>query len=108
MIVHSEEALMAIGFIFLFHFFHTHLRPESFPLDTVIFTGSMPLERLKEERPEEYELLVKKGELERLIVPAPSNSLLRASRIFGFVALTVGLCLIWAILITVILHMLAL
>jgi len=52
--------------------------------------------------------LVKKGELERLIVPAPSNSLLRASRIFGFVALTVGLCLIWAILITVILHMLAL
>ncbi|MCX7055116.1 MAG: hypothetical protein NTU56_13090, partial [Proteobacteria bacterium] len=44
-IIHSDEALLATGFIFLFHFFHTHLRPESFPMDPVIFTGSMPLHR---------------------------------------------------------------
>ncbi|MEJ2604923.1 MAG: hypothetical protein P8172_16875, partial [Gammaproteobacteria bacterium] len=31
LVVHSDEALLATGFIFLFHFFHTHLRPESFP-----------------------------------------------------------------------------
>ncbi len=43
-IMHSDEALLATGFIFLFHFFHTHLRPESFPMDPVIFTGRMPLE----------------------------------------------------------------
>ena len=46
-IIHSDEALLATGFIFLFHFFHTHLRPEAFPMDPVIFTGSMPLERFK-------------------------------------------------------------
>jgi hypothetical protein len=34
MVIHGEEALLAVGFIFTFHFFHTHLRPESFPLDT--------------------------------------------------------------------------
>ena len=43
-VIHSDEALLATGFIFLFHFFHTHLRPEAFPLDPVIFVGCMPLD----------------------------------------------------------------
>ena len=65
-IVHSDEALLATGFIFLFHFFHTHLRPEAFPMDPVIFTGRMPLERFKDERPLEYERLVAAGQAGRL------------------------------------------
>ena len=36
---HSEEALLAAGFIFTIHFFNSHLRPEKFPMDLVIFTG---------------------------------------------------------------------
>ena len=63
-VIHSDEALLATGFIFLFHFFHTHLRPEAFPMDTVVFTGRMPLEAFKEERPLEYERLVAQGKLE--------------------------------------------
>ena len=31
MIVHGEEALLAVGFIFTIHFFNGHLRPEKFP-----------------------------------------------------------------------------
>jgi cytochrome b subunit of formate dehydrogenase len=42
-IIHSDEALLAVGFIFTIHFFNTHLRPEAFPMDTVIFTGHVPL-----------------------------------------------------------------
>ncbi|MDY6820320.1 MAG: cytochrome c3 family protein [Deferribacterota bacterium] len=99
-IVHGEEALLAIGFIFMFHFFHTHLRPESFPLDTVVFLGKQPLERLKDERPEEYEELVKTGKLDELIVEPPSEDLIRLSKIFGFIFLGIGLALIIAILIT--------
>ena len=38
-LVHGEEALLAVGFIFTIHFFNGHLRPEKFPMDTVIFTG---------------------------------------------------------------------
>ena len=36
-IIHSDEALLAVGFIFTVHFFNTHFRPEAFPMDTVIF-----------------------------------------------------------------------
>ena len=32
-IIHSDEALLATGFIFTVHFFNTHLRPEKFPMD---------------------------------------------------------------------------
>ena len=40
LVIHSNEALLAMGVIFIFvHFFSAHLRPESFPIDKVIFTG---------------------------------------------------------------------
>jgi cytochrome b subunit of formate dehydrogenase len=92
-IIHAEEALLATGFIFLFHFFHTHLRPESFPLDPVIFLGKMPLERFKEERPLEYRQLVETGRLESLLEDPPTEGQVRRAYIFGFTALTIGLVL---------------
>ncbi len=39
LLVHGEEGLLAVGFIFTIHFFNSHLRPEKFPMDPVIFTG---------------------------------------------------------------------
>jgi len=98
-VVHSDEALLATGFIFIFHFFHTHLRPESFPLDTVIFTGRMPLHRFQEERPAEYARLVEHGQLESLLDEAPSERELRLARGFGFTAVAIGLLLALGILI---------
>ncbi|MDD5675215.1 MAG: cytochrome c3 family protein, partial [Chitinivibrionales bacterium] len=44
MVIHSDEALLAVGFIFTIHFFNTHFRPEKFPMDTVIFSGKVPLD----------------------------------------------------------------
>jgi cytochrome b subunit of formate dehydrogenase len=92
-IIHSDEALLATGFIFLFHFFHTHLRPESFPMDPVIFTGSMPLHRFKEERPLEYQRMVDEGTLEQHFVPPPSQAQIRVAHVFGFAAVAVGVWL---------------
>jgi cytochrome b subunit of formate dehydrogenase len=92
-IIHSDEALLATGFIFLFHFFHTHLRPESFPMDPVIFTGSMPLHRFKEERPLEYERMVKEGTLEQHFVPPPSEAQIQVAHVFGFAAVAAGVWL---------------
>jgi len=97
-VVHSDEALLAVGFIFIFHFFHTHLRPYSFPMDPVIFTGSMPLDRLREERPTEYRRLVRRGLLERALRAPPSRSLRRFAGIFGATATAIGLALIALIL----------
>jgi len=39
-IIHSDEALLATGFIFTVHFFNTHFRPEKFPMDIVVFTDA--------------------------------------------------------------------
>jgi cytochrome b subunit of formate dehydrogenase len=101
-IIHSDEALLAVGFIFTVHFFNTHFRPEKFPIDTVIFTGTVPLEEFKQDRPREYRDLVERGELEQRLIPAPAIREVRAWRVFGFVALAIGILLIVLILYTAI------
>ena len=94
LLVHGEEALLAVVFIFTIHFFNGHLRPEKFPMDTVIFTGVLPLEELKHERPAEYERLVAEGGVERLASPAPTADRVRKSRIVGTIAVSLGLLLV--------------
>lgn len=97
-IIHSDEALLAVGFIFTVHFFNTHFRPEKFPMDTVIFTGGIPLEEFKQDRPREYEELVASGELEKRLEPAPDPRDVRNWKIFGTVAVSLGIMLILLIL----------
>jgi cytochrome b subunit of formate dehydrogenase len=101
-IIHSDEALLAVGFIFTVHFFNTHFRPEKFPMDTVIFTGTLPLEEFRKDRPREYAELVKRGGLEQRMEPAPDPRSVRAWKIFGTVALTLGTVLILLIILTAI------
>ena len=93
-VVHSEEALLATGFIFIFHFFHNHLRPEKFPIDVSILTGRVPLDRFKEERPLQYEQLVHEGRLEQAIVPPPSRFITTISVLFGMAVVITGVVLI--------------
>jgi hypothetical protein len=57
----------------------------------VIFTGAMPLERFKEERPLEYERMVANGTLEKNLVPAPEGANLTSAYVFGTIAVVVGL-----------------
>jgi len=93
-IVHSDEALLATAFIFTVHFFNTHFRPDRFPMDTVIFTGRMTVDELKADRPREYQELIEAGELEKhLTFPLPP-AVLKAIRVFGAIALVIGLLLI--------------
>ncbi|MCF8262252.1 MAG: cytochrome b/b6 domain-containing protein [Melioribacteraceae bacterium] len=101
-IIHSDEALLATGFIFTVHFFNTHFRPDKFPMDPVIFTGCVPLEEFKEDRPREYERLINTGTLEERIVNPPSSALLKVAKIFGFTAFTIGLMIIVLIIYTMI------
>jgi predicted CXXCH cytochrome family protein len=96
--IHSDEALLAVCFIFSVHFFNTHFRPEKFPIDTVIFTGGMPLEEFKKDRPREYQELVEKGELEKYLMTTPVPLAVKMWRRIGFTALGIGLGLIALIL----------
>jgi cytochrome b subunit of formate dehydrogenase len=97
-IIHSDEALLAVGFIFTVHFFNTHLRPEKFPMDTVIFTGRMTLEEFKFDKPAEYDALVKNGKLEEFLVDPYPPIVIRTVRLFGYSALVLGLAIVlWII-----------
>lgn len=97
-IIHSDEALLATGFIFTVHFFNTHLRPEKFPMDIVIFTGSMPLEEFKRDKPAEYEELLKSGKLEDYLVEKTPDAVIKIIRIFAWSALLIGFSIIiWII-----------
>ncbi|MFO7605880.1 MAG: hypothetical protein R6W72_06255, partial [Desulfurivibrionaceae bacterium] len=100
-IIHSDEALLAAGFIFTIHFYNTHLRPDKFPLDPVIFVGSISVDELKHERPREYDQLVASGELEELVQrQAPAPWLKRMSTVFGLFVVATGSVLIVSIIIT--------
>jgi cytochrome b subunit of formate dehydrogenase len=93
-IIHSDEALLAVAFIFTIHFFNTHFRPDKFPMDPVIFTGRVSVEELKVDKPIEYDELMASGELEEnLFEPYPRNVQI-LFRVLGFTALGIGLTLI--------------
>jgi len=97
-IIHSDEALLAVGFIFTVHFFNTHLRPEKFPMDLVIFTGRMTVEEFKHDKPAEYETHVNSGTLERNLVDPYPPIVIRTIRAFAWTALGVGFgIVIWII-----------
>jgi cytochrome b subunit of formate dehydrogenase len=94
LLIHGEEALLAVGFIFTIHFFNTHLRPDNFPMDMVIFTGRQTEEEFKSRHPVEYKRLVESGELEKLRVEPPPRWLNNFGRLFGTTAILVGLVMI--------------
>ncbi len=93
LVLHGEEALLAVWFIFVVHFFNSHLRPESFPMDLVIFTGKESEEEFRKKRPEEYERLVKEGKLD-LTEVAPPLWLKNFGRIVGSLVLLIGFVLL--------------
>lgn len=95
-IVHSDEALLATGFIFTVHFFNTHGRPEKFPMDFVIFNGEMSKEEFIEERADQWKRYEEEGILDKYIKEKPSgiayDFFIKA---FGFLALFTGLGLLF-------------
>jgi hypothetical protein len=100
LIIHSDEALLAASFLFAIHFFHVHLRPDKFPMDHVMFTGTMTYDEMAEDRAGELEQLEAEGRLEELRAPAPNPVQLIANRVVGLLAVAIGLallvCLIWS------------
>lgn len=97
-IIHSDEALLAVGFIFTIHFFNTHLRPEKFPMDLVIFTGYLPVEEWRDDKPAEYEEVVRRGELARHLVDPYPPVVIRGIRFCAWLALAVGFgIVVWII-----------
>jgi cytochrome b subunit of formate dehydrogenase len=93
-IFHGEEAFLAVVFLFTVHFFNNHFRPDKFPLEVVMFTGTFSIEEFKHDHGLEYQRLVDSGELEKYLVDAPSPVKLAASKVLGFTLILIGLTLL--------------
>jgi formate dehydrogenase gamma subunit len=60
-VMHSYEALFAFLIVLIWHMAGAHLAPESFPIDTSIFTGKIRKDKLRHEHALEYEELFGKS-----------------------------------------------
>jgi cytochrome b subunit of formate dehydrogenase len=99
LVIHGDEALLAVWFIFTVHFFNSHLRPGVFPMDPVIFTGRTTAERMSEDHSAEYERLARVGGLQAIEADAPMRWLVNFARLLAVLALGTGFALLLATLV---------
>ena len=98
LIIHSDEALLAAGFIFSIHFFNTHFRIEKFPMDTVIFSGRVSKNELQHERRRWYDRLVAEGRLDEHRVRDEWLRWKNIARTFGYFFFGLGVLLLLLII----------
>jgi formate dehydrogenase subunit gamma len=60
-VAHSNEGLLAILVVVLWHIYNAHFNPDVFPFDKTIFTGRISRERMEHEHPLELERLLGAG-----------------------------------------------
>lgn len=105
-VVHSDEALLAAGFIFTFHFFNTHFRIDRFPMDMVIFSGHISKTEMLQERRRWYDRLVASGRLEEHRVRHETWEKRRGYyRALGFLFLLTGISLLFLIIYALLRHL---
>jgi cytochrome b subunit of formate dehydrogenase len=98
LLVHGEEGLLAVGFIFTIHFFNSHLRPDKFPMDPVIFTGRITEHEMREERPAEFARLAAARRLDEAEVGPAAPWVGGLARTVAVIAVSLGLAMVALIL----------
>ena len=93
-VIHVELALMSTSLLFVFHFFHTHFRPEKFPMDLSALTGWVDEDHLRQQRPSYVARLEETGQLEQMRRPAPSEKHIWLSLMAGVTLFSIGICLL--------------
>jgi cytochrome b subunit of formate dehydrogenase len=69
LIAHSDEALLAALFLFIWHWYNVHFSTSVFPMGMVFLTGYLPEELMVEDHYEHYVEVMKKAGLEQEILP---------------------------------------
>jgi cytochrome b subunit of formate dehydrogenase len=93
-LLHRAEAILAVTYIFIVHFFAGHLRPMSFPMNEAMFAGSVPIEELMEEKPAWLDRIRQEGRQDSMSATPPAPWYRIAYYIFGFSILTTGIYLL--------------
>jgi len=78
--------------------FNTHMRPETFPMDPVIFTGRLTEHELRDERPDEYDQRAANGGLAAIEVGPSPSWIVPSARIFAAAVVSAGFVVILIIL----------
>jgi cytochrome b subunit of formate dehydrogenase len=73
LIAHSDEALLAALFLFIWHFYNVHFSTSVFPMGTVFLTGYLPEHLMVEEHYDYYQKVMKAAGLEDEML-APDGS----------------------------------
>ena len=94
LILHSDEALLAAGFIFSIHFFNTHFRIEKFPMDTVIFSGRVSKTEMLHERKRWWDRLIAENRLDEHRVRDEWFQWRKIAKTFGYIFFGLGLLLL--------------
>jgi hypothetical protein len=84
LIVHSDEALLAAGFIFTIHFFQHPFPAGEIPMDTVIFSGRISKTEMLHERKRWYDRLSPPGRLDETRVKDEWERWKGIARSFGY------------------------
>ncbi len=101
-VIHGEIAILAATLLFTFHVYHTHFRPEKFPLDLSALTGMVSEKHMRRYRAEFVDRLAREGKLDELRRPAPSQHRLLLVFLAGALVFTLGLGLMVLVLVTTI------
>ena len=91
-LLHRAEAILALSYIFIVHFFIGHFRPTAFPMNKAMFEGTVHIDEAEMEKPAWVERMKAEGRLE----PARKSSI--AFRVlyylFGYTVVAIGVYLL--------------
>ncbi len=93
-LLHRAEAILAITYIFIVHFFIGHLRPSSFPMNEAMFSGSVTVQEAEEEKSEWVAQLRRQGKLETSEAALPATWFRALYFVFGYGVLILGVYLL--------------
>lgn len=93
-LLHRAEAILAVTYIFVVHFFIGHLRPTSFPMNEAMFSGTVTLKHAVEEKPEWVARLEGEGRLHDAAAAPPASWYRTLYFIFGYLVLCTGIYLL--------------
>jgi len=99
--IHRIEAILAMGHLFIIHFFIAHLRRHNFPMDRAIFEGSADLEVVRDEKSAWIARLSRNAKLDEMLVSEVLPLKRYMAYLFGFAAVTAGLFLLIGALVNV-------
>jgi len=93
-LLHRAEAILAITYIFIVHFFIGHFRPTSFPMNEAMFSGSVSMDEVQEEKSAWIDRLRHRGVLETSAATVPATWFRVIYFVFGYVMVIIGVYLL--------------